>query len=226
VKQKFSDKDVVTLLSNLKNAEQSYPSEMIQSRRDMYMKQAATMAILMKTSGGGTPTGEGGASASGTGTGTGLFSLGTFFETALVITIMVEAGVAAYIYRDQIADFINSTLFPTVEVAANPTDDPSFTPAVIPVTGDELATESPTITVTVTVTVTDTPFPILVTESFAPDVQEDTNSDNLQVESTPPPVDNPGNHYGNTPKPERTKDAGNNPPDGQDTNKEDKGNKK
>ena len=226
MKQKYSDQDVVKLLSNLKNAEQSYPSEMIQSRRDMYMQQAAAMAILTKTSGGGTPAGEGGASASGTGTGTGLFSLRTFFETALVITIMVEAGVAAYIYRDQIADFINSTLFPTVEVAANPTDDPSFTPAAVPVTGDELATESPAVTATVTVTVTDTPFPNLVTESSAPVVQEDTNSNNLQVESTPPPVDNPGNHYGNTPQPERTKDAGNNPSDGQDTNKEDKGNKK
>ncbi len=219
MKRKFSDKDVVNLLSSLKNAANNYPTEMIQLRRDMYMQQAAAMAILMKTSGGGTPTGEGGASASGTGAGAGLFSLGTFFETALVITIMVEAGVAAYIYRDQIADFINSTLFPTVEVAANPTDDPSFTPAVIPVTGDEPATESPAVTATVTVTVTDTPFPILVTESSAPDVQEDTNNDNLQVESTPPPVDNPGNHYGNTPKPERTKDAGNNPSDGQDTSK-------
>jgi hypothetical protein len=189
------------------------------------MQQAAAMAVLLKTAGPGTTAGEGG--ASGAATGAGLFSLGTFFETALIITILMETAVATYIYRKQIADFINSSLFPkTEEIAAYPTGNASFTPAGIPVTGNQLATVTATLSPTVTVTVTGTPIPMLVTESSVPDLQDNVNNANLQVESTPQPNEDPGNHYGNTPKPERTQDSGKDSAGGQNTNNEDKGPKK
>jgi len=212
VKQKFSDKDSVGLLSNLKNAENNYPSEMIQSRRDLYKKQAAAMAVLVKTTGNGTIAGAGGSANAGPA------SLGTFLEVALVIMIVVEAGVAAYIYRDQIADFINSTLSPKVEVDADPPKDSISTPVVLPAAGEELDTatptalpiDTPTITMTVTGTAIDTP-PATLLPTLAPVGLEDTQVTDEQLQSTPPPPrDNPGNHYGNTPKPERTKDSNNN----------------
>jgi hypothetical protein len=226
VKQKFSDKNILELLSNLKNTENNYPSEMIQSRRDLYKKQAAAMAVLMKAAGNGTIAGDGRNANSGPA------SLGTFLEIALVIMIVVEAGVAAYIYRDQIADFIDSTLSPKVEDDVNPPKDSTSTPVVLPAAGEELDTATPaplpiatpTITVTVIDTVIDapsaTPLPTLVPEGL-----EDTQGANDQVQSTPPPPrDNPGNHYGNTPKPERTKDSNNNSSD--DKDKQDKDKKK
>ena len=218
MKQKFSDKDILELLSNLKNAENNYPSEIIQSRRDLYKKQAAAMAVLVKT------TGNGGSANAGPA------SLGTFLEIALVIMIVVEAGVAAYIYRDQIADFINSTLSPKVEVDVKPPKDPTSTPVVLPAAGEEfdaatptaLPIDTPTITVTVTGTVIDTP-PATSLPTLAPEGLENTQFTDEQLQSTPPPPrDNPGNHYGNTPKPERTKDSNNNSSDDKDSKDKDK----
>ena len=208
MKQAVSEKDVLNLLSNLKTMGGSYPSDMIQSRRDLYVKQAAAMAVLTKTTGngngGGTNTGGGMAATGGAGAA-GSLSLGKFLEAALVVAIAVEAGVAAYIYRDKIADFIDANISPKVEVAANPTEDYSGTPAIVPVTGDESISETPTETPTVTVTETDTP-------SISNDgVPENNNGSSIQEPlSTPVPTDNPGNHYGNTPRPERTKDTTNN----------------
>lgn len=202
MKQAVSEKDVLNLLSGLKTMGGNYPSDMIQSRRDLYIKQAAAMAVLTKTSGngsgGGTNAGGGGGMAATGGAGAvGSLSLGKFLETALVVAIAVEAGVAAYIYRDKIANFIDSNILPKVEVAANPTEDYSGTPDILSVTG----TETPT----VTVTETDTPS---ISNDAAP---ENNNNSSIQESlSTPTPTDNPGNHYGNTPKPERTKDTTNN----------------
>jgi hypothetical protein len=221
VKQEFSDKDILELLSNLKNAENNYPLEMIQSRRDLYKKQAATMAVLVKTTGNGTMAGDGGSANAGPA------SLGTFLEVALVIMIVVEAGVAAYIYRDQIADFIHSTLSPKVEVEVDPLRDSTSTPVLLPAAGEELDTatptalpiDTPTITVTVTGTATDTP-PATSLPTLVPEGLEDTQVTDEQIQSTPPPSrDNPGNHYGNTPKPERTKDSDNNSSDDKDKDK-------
>jgi len=215
VKQTVSEKDILNLLSNLKNMGGSYPSDMIQSRRDVYIKQAAAMAVLSKTSGngngGGTSAGGGsGMTASGgASAGIGTLSLGTFLETALVVAIAVEAGVAAYIYRDKIADFINSNTSPKVEVVVNPTDDYSSVPAVIPVTGEVTAIETPTDTPTVSVTETSTP-PIPIIEAAPQNGNNTSSSDIQEAGSTPAPTDNPGNHFGNTPKPERTKDTSNN----------------
>jgi len=213
VKQQFSDNDILKLLSTLKDAENNYPSAMIQSRRDMYVKQAAAMALLSKTAGDGTNAGGNGKSPRSGTPGAGSSSMGRFLEAALMITVAIEAGAAAYIYRDKIVEFINTTIFPKVEVVSSPPEDLSSTPAAIPMIGDESITGTPTqpFTATVTVTGTDTPSPAFV----APDDKggSGVNGGNgvLQaVESTPTPNANPGNHYGNTPKPERTKDANNN----------------
>lgn len=206
----------------MKNAENSYPSELILSRRDMYVKQAAAMAVLLKTAGNGTTTNRGnGASSSGTAIA-GSASLGTLLETLLVIMIVVESGVAAYIYRDKIADFINTTFSSKVEVAANPTEDSPLTPAGIPVTGEEIETATPAVTFTATSTVTVTAAGTSV-PSLIPENKENTSSGNAVIESTPPPTkDNPGNHFGNTPKPERTKDSKESPSDNKDKDKDKK----
>jgi len=105
MKNKISDQDVLNLLSNLRNAENNYPSDMIKSRRDSYIKQAAVMMALAGVGGNGaTQTGTNQAAISNA-TGSSL-AAGKLIEIALIVALVVEAGVAAYFYRDKIADFL------------------------------------------------------------------------------------------------------------------------
>ena len=187
---KVSDKDVLQLFANMKNAESSYPQDMIASRRDMFAKQAAAMAILVKAGGNGPAsagTAQTASTASSSAAGVGGISMGTVLETALVIAIVAEAGVATYAYRKKIAHFIQSTFGPKVEQTANP---PDAITAVTAIPSDE----------TPTVTVTETPVP---TEFVNPgSVDNNTNSGDSQVASTPAPTnDSNGLHLGQTKQP-------------------------
>jgi hypothetical protein len=200
VKQKFSEKDVMVLLSGLKGTEGSYPSEMIKSRREMFMNQAAAMAVLAGNgSNGSTASGSGQASSSGTTLGG--MTMTRLLETALVVVLVVEAGIATYIYRDRIADFINSTLFPRVEQTANPPDSPVFDS----LSGENSTTATPAGTVTIAVTETQAPLGPLSPASGNSD--NGGNGDNggdggdVQITSTPNPDGNPGLHLGQTKQP-------------------------
>jgi len=208
---KIKDKDVLQLLTTLKSSQNNYPQDMIESRRDSFTKQAAAMAILVKAGVNGTnATGTGLAEAtesttsSGAATASAGASIGTILETVLVIAIVIETGVAAYAYREKIAEFINSTFGPKVEQVANPLENPSSNF----IASDEITADIPEETPNGTPTITVTPLP----PGYTPPVQADNNnnngssdSGNTQVASTPDPNDKPGNRYGNTPKPEITK---------------------
>lgn len=216
MKQQFSDTDVVKLLANLKDAGNGYPADMIRSRRDAYIKQAAAMSVLVNTAGDGTMGGtNGGASA-------GSASLGTLLEIALVTMIVVEAGAAAYVYRDQIADFFNSTLAPKVEVVSSP---PGGFPSEIPAS-EKTSTMTPVATATFTVTVTGTPAPIVTSSPAAENndagITDGADSADVQTASTPNPKDkdNSGLHLGQTKQP--TKDTEKN----DNSDSKDKDNKK
>lgn len=216
MKQKFSDADVVHLLTNLKDAGNGYPAEMIRSRREAYIKQAAAMSALVNTAGDGTMGGTSG------GASTGSASLGTLLEIALVTMIVVEAGAAAYVYRDQIADFFNSTLAPKVEVVSSP---PGSFPSEIPAS-EETSTMTPVITATFTVTVTGTPAPVVTispaAETVGDGITASADSADVQIVSTPNPKDkdNSGLHLGQTKQP--TKDTEKN----DNSDSKDKDNKK
>jgi hypothetical protein len=204
MKSKFSDQDILQLLTGLKNAENKYPSDMISSRRDIYVKQAAAMAGLAKAGKNGVnSTGEGPSAPSSSAGFTP--SIGKLLEIALITALMVEAVVVAYFYRDRIRDLINNVMPPRVEHITNPSDDPVLIQET-PTAGTEIITE--TLAPTVTVTVTDeTPVPLIAPDSYNPDSNNNESNEGGQVNATPVPKDNPGNHYGNTPKPERNKDS-------------------
>lgn len=218
MKKGFSEQEVLELLDHLKSAGNEYPSDMIRSRREVFIKQASALAALAGAGGG-----NGGGSAGIIGSGLESFTLGRLFEIALVLVLAAGAGIAAYIHRDAIADFVNSTLFPRIEATAIPPQDSSSEPALIPVTGkgeDDDASDSPeAVSTTLTssptaadpVTVTGTPEPSLAPAAGQDsDTTEDTNTESLnvedtvQVQSTPAPNDGSGLHLGQTPKPERT----------------------
>jgi hypothetical protein len=202
---KISEKDVLQLFTSLKNAESTYPQGMIESRRDTFAKQAATAAILMKAGGNGaasTGAGQMVSSTTATSSATGLgTSISTILETALIITIVVEAGVAAYAYRNKIADFFNSIFSPKVEQVTNPLDN---TPSGF-IAGDETPTKLIEATPTLTASITETPTP----PSFINPITPVENNGDSQVASTPAPTDdNNGLHLGQTKQP--TKKPNNN----------------
>lgn len=215
MKKGFNEQEILELLDHLKSAGNEYPSDMMRSRREVFIKQVSAMAALAGAGGG-----NGGGSAGNISSGLESFTLSRFFEFALVLALAAGAGITAYIYRDAIADFVNSTLLPKTEITAVSPQDPSSGPAVIPVTGGQDFTKTPEAVPTQTSSpnaiVTGTPVP-----SLAPDTgqdtgpAEDTDAENtnvesidaagvVEVQSTPDPNNGSGLHLGQTPKPERT----------------------
>lgn len=228
MKKGFSEQEILELLDHLKHAGNEYPSDMIRSRREVFLRQASAMAALAGSAGG-----NGSGPAGSISSGLESFTLGRLLEIALALALAAGAGITAYIYRDVIADFVNSTLLPKTEITAVPPQDSFAEPAIIPVTGGEDAssetpeavptlTSSPTADAPVTV-ITGTTEPSLApdagqetglaegagvegsdTESQDP-VVESLNLENPpELQSTPVPDSNPGLHLGQTPKPERT----------------------
>lgn len=227
MKKGFSEQEVLELLDHLKSAENGYPSEMILSRREVFIKQAAAVTALTG------PSGENGnGSAGGSAPGLESLTLNKVVEIALVLALAAGAGISAYIYRETIMDFVNSTLFPKTELTTVPSHESTSEPAVAPVMDEDDATETqeavPTLTSSPTATVTVTPISTPV-PSLAPDDDgqnadsaEETNADDIIAEeivegqSTPVPTGDSGLHLGQTPKPERTLPPNNNGPPNED----------
>lgn len=189
------DRDVVALLAKIKSAKVQYPPELFASRRLGYMRRVAEIGLGIGVAPElkNTPkVGSGGSAAT---------KIGGLFEAVLLSAILVEAGVAAYIYRDQILNviqsYISATRLPesvpspngtTPLLAADNTDLPQPSE-----TSQAVSTNSPTTTATV-----------------VPTVIAETNEAVDNAKSTPDLKGNNGNQYGKTPKPERTKDNENN----------------
>ena len=205
---RFSDQDVLKLLTGLKNTESAYPSEMKQSRRETYIKQAAAMAVLLKA---GQNTSEPGSIASNSTLSNSLAKFmphaGKVIEIALVTVIALETLAVAYIYRDQISDLLNDAFSSNVEHVVSPTVNLTSPALELPGVNDDSTTDTvePTITVTVTEDPSETPnIPASSSSNSKTDNDSNTSND-VQVGSTPEPKVNPGNHYGNTPKPDEPK---------------------
>ena len=193
MKPAISNKDVLQLLTVLKNSRDNNPQGSLESRREMFTKQAAAMAVLMKAGINGVNTTSGSTSIGP--------SIGTFLETALAIVIIVEAGVAVYMYRERIAKFFSSTFGSNAEQIINPTVN-SFTEKIATLESTPLSTAKiPTVKVVATSTPPD----------FIPVVTANTNENNSvedpgtgQVTSTPDPGgSNNGLHLGQTKQPSK-----------------------
>jgi hypothetical protein len=199
MKNKIGDKDVLKLLTSLKNSETQYPKDLVESRRDAFTKQAAAMAVLVKAGIHGNGTGASQTAStttsSGATAGIGGVSMGKLLETLLVIAIVAEAGVATYVYREKIAEFFSSTFGPKVEQVSSPVNNSPE----IAVSEDPTASETPE----ETVTVTETPLPPGYTQPAQANDNNNNGSGNTQAESTPDPTDDNGLHLGQTKQPSK-----------------------
>lgn len=201
------DNEVLQLLKKIKDANGTYPQELLAARRQGYLKQVAQisggagLAVALKETvkhPKGTPTPPIPPVA------------GTLLEGLLVVAIVVEASAVAYFYRGKLTELFNSiTGSPKVEEVSSP-------PALSsPIPGLEL-TPSPVVTLIGTETETATPVETPSLMAGQPTSQTGAGSSGsvTQAVSTANPSNgstgNNGNQYGLTPKPERTKDPGGN----------------
>lgn len=193
------DYDVVKLLTKLKYKEEAYPSDLLTSRRQNYIRRVAEMGVGFGIAAGLRTTIKSGAKGGGA-----TSTAGGLLETVLVVAIVAEAGTAAYFYRDKISEIIQSySSQAQVQEVSSPPDFSS----PLPVTDlpDTLGTPSPTVTPTVT---------------FVPALAGDDNgNDDTQANATPDPKGNSGHHFGQTPRPDRTREPGNNDNNGNGNNR-------
>lgn len=205
------DQKVIDLLAKLKNSPNGYPSSMLEARRQMYLKQMANVGLGLGA----------GAVVKHAGKGNGAGSAATvgskILEITLIAAIAIEAGAVTYLYRDKIAAFLGLTE-PTPVVATQP----AFNPA-LPETIGDLQTPLVDSSETPTLLPSETPAPVQAGDnnpagannnSSDSDSSNDSNNPaSINANATPNPGENPGNQYGLTPKPERTKEnngSGNN----------------
>ncbi len=206
------DKIIIDLLSKLKNTNGAYPSDIFVTRREAYIKQIANAGL-----GIGIGAGIKNAAKSGNGAGVVATVTSKVLETTLIAAIAIEAGAVAYIFRDKIANLVRTyTGSSNVQETASPSADDASSPS------SGLVEISPSATgITPSVTVTTPSGTITVTSGTpSPDVVGNNNGSNVSVNATPKPGDNNGNHFGQTPKPERTKD--NSKDDNKDKDKKNK----
>lgn len=185
------EKKIVDLLSKLKNSNGAYPSDMLESRRRRFAQQVANAGLGI---GVGSQIKKSMQNGNGVGATTTITS--KIVETALIAAIVIEAGTAAYLYRGKIAEFIRSYTSPNVQQVVPQPDNTSGNPVI----DNGLQTPLPT--------GSETPSGTPATSVFGE--TNSNNNSNTGVNATPNPTDDKGNQYGLTPKPERTKDNGDN----------------
>lgn len=185
-----NDYDVVKLLTKLKHANFAYPPGLLASRRQKYIRRVAEVgagfgvAVRLKSRSGES--------------GSVIPKAGSLLEIALVAIILVEAGSAAYFYRDKISKIFES--YSAKVQVLEVTSSPEFSSPLPEMT----LTKIPEIAGTPSAAETQTELPI-------PSGVADKNDEgNQQTNSTPDPNGDNGNHFGQTPKPDRTKDPDNN----------------
>lgn len=196
------DDDVIKLLTKLREAEGNYPVEMMSLRRQGYVKQIAALGI---GAGAGAALN---AAAKGAGGSSIPPIVSTILETALIVAIVAEAGFVAIINRDRVTELFRTISSQSTTEQVSPPPDvaaPLIEPSVVVMTAE------PTELVTETSTGVGTPAPAML---FMTEADNPEDGDGPQANSTPDPnndndnSDNNGNHYGQTPIPERTKESG------------------
>jgi hypothetical protein len=193
------DKKVLDLLTKLKSSNGGYPSEMLSTRRNQYIRQVANVGLGLGLGAGLKHTLRGGGSSAGT-TAT---ITSKVLEVALIAAIAIEGGTVAYIYRDKILEAVRSlTGSPAVQVTS-PLDE-SAEEVVNPVVN--APSETP-LTATAIGTPSGTPVPGATNNINAGNPGSSGSNNGTGVGATAVPSDNNGNQYGLTPKPERTKES-------------------
>lgn len=191
------EQQIVELLTRLKNQQDgAYPKKLLASRRQVFLGQMASIGAGLGI--GAKLKTAAKSSKAGSVSHLSSFSVSSLVETLLVVAIVAQAGVIAYTYRDRIVDFVNS-----LSGITTPTADS------IPVTGSSVpevvVSDTPIVTVTPIETPTTT-VTVISSNTTSSDITSNGDIQNTTVVETPQPANNnPGNHFGQTPKPTQEK---------------------
>ena len=133
--------EIVRLLAKLKEETPEYPADMVEARKYSFMKQIVDLKISLESpagegkqpggtggqKGGGGSRGSGG---SGAALGGGSTVLGISLKTVLAIGAVIVMLTAAYLFRDQIVEFLaENEIINTAETAAPSLGSPPVGPA-------------------------------------------------------------------------------------------------
>jgi hypothetical protein len=189
------DQDIINLLRKFKDVVSEYPEHMLEARRQSFLKQMTAVGLGMDAA-------EGGENALEKISGTHPFT-STLLEAALIAAILIEITAMAYIYREELTDFFQT-------IIASPKIEEGTPPPVLP-TALEVQGVSPSPAMTsILASATPVTEPAIVVVTSTGTAIPGTILEANQISATPDPKGNNGNHYGQTPKPERTKE--NKPP--------------
>jgi hypothetical protein len=136
-KEPLEHQDIIELLAKLKAETPDYPADLVEARKAAYLKQIVEIEISRndRRGEGGNRGGTGGAGGSGAALGGGV-AQGMSLKAVFAVGLAVAMLTAAYLFRDQIVDFLAENEIINVEETATPSIAPA--PA-------GLATEIPTL---------------------------------------------------------------------------------
>ena len=130
--------DIIELLAKLKAETPDYPADLVEARKAAYLKQIVEIQISRKDQGGeaGKQGRAGGGSGSGAALGGGTLAQGISLKAAIAVGVVIAMLTAAYLFRDQIVDFLAENNIINVEETS--------TAPIVPAPAG-LATEAPTL---------------------------------------------------------------------------------
>jgi hypothetical protein len=119
--------DIIELLAKLKAETPDYPADLVEARKAAYLKQIVEIQISRKDQGGeaGKRGRAGGGSGSGAALGGGTLAQGISLKAAIAVGVVIAMLTAAYLFRDQIVDFLAENNIINVEETATPSIAPA-----------------------------------------------------------------------------------------------------
>ena len=201
------DKELIRLITKLKKADGKYPPDLLAARRQRYLKQMGQMGVGM-----GVATGIKNAVRGGK-TPAISSATSTILESALMVAIVAETGTVAYFYRDKLAEVFQSIKNREEPSLVEVPPSPIFTGQEI----QEVTLSAPVNATQPSSTLAPSPTAIEIPSTPIPNIVEENNTINASSTAAPSANNlnnaihgNNGNHYGQTPKPQRTKEPKNN----------------
>lgn len=187
------DQDIINLLTKLKDVASEYPEPMLVGRRQSFLKQMTEIGL----GAGAVPSITNAPGHTHTPGKISPFT-STLLEAALITAIVIETSTMAYFYRGKLASFFET-------ITTNSKIEQGTPLPVVPTSLEiQNVSPSPAATTTLAPATSITESAALMVTSTSTPVPGNTLEAN-QASSTPDPKGNNGNHYGQTPKPERTK---------------------
>ena len=193
----MEDQKIIDLLNRLKDTGGKYPRKLLESRRQEYLRQVASISAGMGLVAGIKEVAR--PPQSGSPALLPAFPASAIVEAILVVVIVIQAGIVAYRYRDRIADLFQPAISAST---TSPMDGAGSSLSEDEVTDTPLGTETMTETQTAIVA---GPNGTLVPSGSGSGAGNSAPGQDPSVTGTPDPNGDNGHHYGQTPKPTQEK---------------------